>query len=124
MKFKMVYKIKTYHDEVRRKYGLSTGILGKRAATLSLEERAGGTDSGFFFRGSQMSFSEKLQVSSITLALVSHLSKFIFKLSNSLAGHLAATPLCSFGSLANGQILSAKTGHARFNWVRVTEAGY
>ena len=40
------------------------------------------------------------------------------------AGHLAATPLCSFGSLANGQTLSAKTGHSRFNWVRVTEAGY
>ena len=81
----MVYKIKTYHDEVRRKYGLSTGILGKRAATLSLEERAGGPDSGLFFRGSQMSFSEKLQVRSITFALVSHLSKFIFKLSNSFA---------------------------------------
>lgn len=27
------------------------------------------------------------------------------------AGHLPAAPLCSLGSLANGQTLSAKTGH-------------
>jgi len=79
----MDHRIKTYHDVVRRKYRLSAGILSKRAATLRLEKRASGPHNSFFLLGSQNSFSEKLHVSSITFALVSHLTKLVFKLTNS-----------------------------------------
>ena len=129
----MILKI-TYHDVVRRKYWLCIGILGKRAASLCLGKRASGSDKSFFRFGSPNSFSEKLYVSGITLAFISHQTKFVFKLPHSpalfngqpfaKAGQLPAAPLCCSGRLANGQTLSAKTGHSRFNWSSVTEAGY
>ena len=80
----MLLKIKAYHNVVRWKYRLSAGILGKRTASLRLEKRASGSHNSFFRLGSQNSFSEKLHISGLTTALFSHLTKLVFKLSNSL----------------------------------------
>ena len=97
-------KRETYHDVVWRKNRLSTGVFGKWTATLRLEKRASGSNIDLFSFGSQVGYPQELYVSSITLTLFAHLTKFAFKLSNSFApfkwtANLEGRALCSHAFL-------------------------
>ena len=95
--------LSTYHNVVRAKYWLSTGVFGKWAATLSLEEGARSHINLFLF-GSTMYCAEELHISSITLAFVAHFAQLFFKLPNSLA-RFKRTASLELGALGSGAFL-------------------
>ena len=96
--------MKTYHDVVWADYGLSLGVLGKWAATLSLEKWAGSSHVSLLFFSSDKDFPEELDVSGVALTLVAHLAKLVFKLSHGLAC-LEGAAILELWAVASGTFL-------------------